>query len=170
MSVPVLGPALWQAAFVPGLAERQSDDFFEPARFPDWAARYRPQMVYRGFGRALLSTARAMATVDFDAVYARVGRLDLPVALIWGREDKTVPYALSERVRKAIPQAQFHPIERAGHLPHMERADVVSPLLLEFLRRSAGKPGRTPRIGAGTPGDRRPRAPRLTYGNSTILP
>ncbi len=80
-----------------------------------------------------------MATVDFAAVYARVGRLDLPVALIWGREDKTVPYALSERVRKAIPQAQFHTIERAGHLPHMERADVVNPLLLEFLRRSSAK-------------------------------
>jgi pimeloyl-ACP methyl ester carboxylesterase len=139
MRVPVLGPALWQAVFVPGLAERQREDFVEPARFPDWAARYRPQMTYRGFGRALLSTALALAAADFDAVYARVGRLDLPVALIWGREDTTVPYAPSERVRRAIPQARFHTIDRAGHLPHVERADVVNPLLLEFLRRSAGR-------------------------------
>ena len=28
-------------------------------------------------------------------------------------------------MQKAIPQAQFHPIEKAGHLPHMERTDVV---------------------------------------------
>ena len=64
----------------------------------------------------------------------RVGALGTPTLLIWGTEDKTVPIDLAPGVRKAIPQADYHPIERAGHLPHMERAQVVDSLLVKFLR------------------------------------
>ena len=45
-----------------------------------------------------------------------------------------MPIGEAAGVQKAIPQIQFHPIERAGHLPHMERTDVVNPLLIGFLR------------------------------------
>jgi pimeloyl-ACP methyl ester carboxylesterase len=50
----------------------------------------------------------------------------------------------ADGVRKAIPQAQYHPIERAGHLPLMERTDVVNPLLIGFLR-SVSRPDSMPR-------------------------
>ena len=60
--------------------------------------------------------------------------LKQPTCLIWGKQDSTVTIDHAEGVRKAIPQAQYHPIERAGHLPHMERGDVVNPLLIAFLR------------------------------------
>ena len=66
-------------------------------------------------------------------MYATVGKQSFPVALIWGVEDSTVSIALSRSVREAIPRIQFHPIERA-HLPHMERTDLVNPILLDFLR------------------------------------
>jgi pimeloyl-ACP methyl ester carboxylesterase len=49
-------------------------------------------------------------------------------------QDSTVTIDHADGVRKAIPQAQYHPIERAAHLPHMERTDVVNPLLVGFLR------------------------------------
>jgi len=45
-----------------------------------------------------------------------------------------VPIANAAQVRTAIPQAEFHAIPHAGHLPVMERTDVVNPLLLAFLR------------------------------------
>ncbi|MBS1241135.1 MAG: putative hydrolase, partial [Gemmatimonadetes bacterium] len=106
----------------------------EPARWPDWVGRYRVQMQYRGFGRALRSTRMQAATVKLDSLYATVGRQTFPVQLIWGVEDQTVPIGLSERVRQAIPRIAYHPIERAGHLPHMERTDAVNPILVGFLR------------------------------------
>lgn len=136
--VPLLGPVLWQALVVPGMAAGQLTDFVEPAKWPDWPERYRHQMQYHGFGRALLSTLNEGKDVAPDSVYAGAGRSGIPTLLVWGTEDSTVAITHAEGVRKAIPQAQYHPIERAGHLPHMERTDVVNPLLIEFLR-SAGR-------------------------------
>jgi pimeloyl-ACP methyl ester carboxylesterase len=138
MRAPVLGTALWQTLAVPSMAEGQSGDFLEPARWPDWADRYRVQMRYKGFGRALRSTIAALAADDVPEAYRRVGRLDTPVLLVWGTEDRVVPFALSDSVRRWIPRAEFHAVPRAGHLPHLERAEVVNPILVEFLRRAGG--------------------------------
>jgi len=131
---PLFGPMLWQTLVVPTMADGQLSDFVEPARWPDWTARYRDQMQYRGFGRALRSSLTGLSTVAVDSVYGRVGSSGIPVLLIWGKEDKTVPIEQAEIVRRAIPIAQYHPIDSAGHLPHMERGEVVNPLLIDFLR------------------------------------
>ena len=132
--LPLVGPVLWQTIAVPKMADGQLTDFVEPAKWPDWTTRYRDQMQYRGFGRALLSTLRESGGTVLDSVYARVGASGKPTLLLWGKEDSTVAITHAEGVRKAIPQAQYHPIDRAGHLPHMERTDVVNPLLITFLR------------------------------------
>jgi pimeloyl-ACP methyl ester carboxylesterase len=137
--IPFLGPVLWQTLAVPTMADGQLTDFVEPAKWPDWPGRYREQMQFRGFGRSLLSTLREGQGMVLDSVYARVGALGTPTLLIWGIEDSTVSIVNAPGVRKAIPQAQYHPIDRAGHLPHMERTDVVNPLLISFLR-SAARP------------------------------
>jgi pimeloyl-ACP methyl ester carboxylesterase len=143
--LPILGSILWQALVVPGMAEGQMPDFLEPEKWPDWPDRYRTQMRYRGFGRALRSSIMVTSGVSVDSVYATVGRQSFPVQLLWGEEDQTVPIALSEGVRRAIPRIQYHPIPRAGHLPHMERTDLVNPILLDFLHTTnsaAATPGR----------------------------
>ena len=132
--IPLLGPALWQAIAMPGMAAGQLGDFVEPSKWPDWADRYRVQMQYRGFGRALLRTRGARGDVPYDSLYFRVGALGTPTLLLWGKEDQTVRIEFADSVRRAIPQAQFHAIDHAGHLPHMERGDVVNPLLIGFLR------------------------------------
>jgi pimeloyl-ACP methyl ester carboxylesterase len=95
-------------------------------------------MQYRGFGRALLSTLREAEGQNTDSAYARVGASGIRTLLIWGVEDSTVAITNAAGVRKAIPQAQYYPIDRAGHLPHIERTDAVNPLLIGFLRRVAG--------------------------------
>jgi len=134
MTLPVLGPVLWQGLAVPTMANGQSSDFVEPAKWPDWADRYRVQMQFTGFGRALLRTRLAGRTIAFDSLYTVTGKAGKPTLLIWGMEDKTVPIVNAEQVRNAIPQAEFHAIEHAGHLPHMERTDVVNPLLIGWLK------------------------------------
>jgi pimeloyl-ACP methyl ester carboxylesterase len=50
-------------------------------------------------------------------------RIDVPVKLIWGREDRILPVQFLEHFRKLMPKAQAHVIEGAGHLPHVEKAD-----------------------------------------------
>jgi pimeloyl-ACP methyl ester carboxylesterase len=130
---PLAGPYLWQTLAVPGMAAGQASDFVDPSRFPDWADRYREQTRYRGFGRALLSHRRLRLGMTLDSVYQHVGKLTVPVLLIWGTSDKTVPFERSASVRKAIPTAEFHAIEGAAHLPILEQAQRTDSILVAFL-------------------------------------
>lgn len=133
--IPVIGSYLWQVLAVPTMAEGQTGDLLEPTRFPGWADRYRPQTRIKGFGHALLSTRRATAGVSMDSVYRTVAAAGIPVLLLWGRADHTVDFAKSASVRQAIPTAEFHPIDRAAHLPILEQAPLADSLILDFLAR-----------------------------------
>lgn len=93
------------------------------------------QMKYRGFKRALLSTLRSGIQTGALEAYKQVGRLQHPAMLIWGREDQTAPYELSQTVIESIPRIEFHAIDEAAHIPHYERPVVVNPLILDFLTR-----------------------------------
>ena len=117
-----------------GWAEGQLTDFLEPSRFPDWAARYRVQMEYKGFRRGRLSDLKANAETDLRPVLAEVGKHARPVLVIWGRQDPTVPFARSESVLAALPAAKFVPVDSAGHLPQWERPAVTHAALFAFLR------------------------------------
>jgi len=132
---PVVGPYVFQTLGVPKMADGQATDFIQPARFPDWADRYRPQTRIRGFGHALLSTRRTLVGMSMDSVYRTVARANIPVLLLWGTSDKTVPFERNASVRAAIPSAEFHPIEGAAHLPILERAAFTDSLMLSFLDR-----------------------------------
>ena len=134
LKAPVVGPWIFQTLRVPGMAEGQSSDFLHPERYPTWADQYRPQMRYRGFGRALLRTVHTLSETNFDSLYARAGRTSVPVLLIWGEQDQTVPIALSAVARRNIPQLEYFPVDSAGHLPHIEQSAIVHARLLAFLR------------------------------------
>ena len=138
LKVPFVGAYIWQVSQVPGMADNQASDFLHPERFPNWAELYRPQMRYRGFGRALLRSAETNSRTDFAALYARVAETGVPVLLVWGRQDQTVKFELSDVVRRNIPAVEFFPVDSAGHLPHMEQAPLVNARLLAFL---AAHPG-----------------------------
>ncbi|NOT06826.1 MAG: alpha/beta hydrolase [Gemmatimonadales bacterium] len=133
LRLPWIGSWVWQTLRVPKMAEGQSSDFLHPEHYPTWADQYRPQMRYRGFGRALLSSAMTASRLDFDALYAGAAKTGVPVMLIWGKEDRTVPFELSLVVRRNIPGLEFLAVDSAGHLPHIEQAQLVNARLAAFL-------------------------------------
>lgn len=116
-----------------GLVKSIASDFFNREIIEEFQAKYRVQMRYQGFIRAILSTVRNGMLDSFLETYQRVGKLNKPTLLIWGRNDTTVPFADSELLRTAIPQAQFHVIENSSHIPHYEKPEEVNPILQQFL-------------------------------------
>ena len=110
-------------------------DFYDPKLVDHFIEKFRIQIQYNGFKRALLSSVRNNMLGSFVRSYENVGRLDKPVQLFWGRDDTTVPFEHSGDLCAAIPNAEFHIIENCGHIPHYEKPDVVNPILLDFLRR-----------------------------------
>jgi pimeloyl-ACP methyl ester carboxylesterase len=55
------------------------------------------------------------------------------VLLIWGKADQDTPIELSEKIMAAVPQAEFHVIDDAAHIPHYEHPEIVNPMVLRFL-------------------------------------
>jgi pimeloyl-ACP methyl ester carboxylesterase len=133
MHWPVVGEWLFQTTQVPGMADGQSGDFLHPERFPDWPDRYRSQMQFKGFGRALLRSIYTSERTNFDSLYAAAGRTGVPTLLVWGRQDPVVPFDKSSVILGGIPKTTFVPVDSSGHLPHMEQAPIVARAMLEFL-------------------------------------
>jgi pimeloyl-ACP methyl ester carboxylesterase len=134
MAWPGVGEYAFRAWYLPSLAANQTGDFPHPERMADWPARFVPQMRYDGFGRAILSTIRTMATKSSVPDFEAVGKSGIPVQLVWGERDTTVPYAQHADVQRAIPQAQFVSLPGIGHLSVVEDPAAVHPKLVEFLR------------------------------------
>jgi len=133
-ALPFLGEFIIGLLGSVGMVRTIAADLFNKDHVKDFQAKYIVQMQYKGFKRAILSTIRNHMLGSFLDVYKRIGKIDKPVLLFWGRKDTTVPFKHSDMLRAAMPNAQFHAIENCGHIPHYERPDEVNPILLEFLR------------------------------------
>lgn len=118
----------------------QASDFLHPELHPDWDARFARVMRIKGSRRAIIAHRIAAASLDQRPELEALGKSARPVMIVWGRQDRVVPFARSEALRRALPRAEFLPVESAGHLPHIEQPAVVTPAIIAFLRR-AGEQG-----------------------------
>lgn len=144
--MPVIGPWFMQTFLLPNAADGQPADFLHPEQFPGWADRFRPQTTFYGIGRAIRRQRLASAATDYDALYSAVGKSGIPVLLVWGKQDRVVPFANAEIVRRAIPSAEFLAVDSAGHLPAMEQSSLVHARMKAFLAAHGGGSG----VAAGT--------------------
>ena len=60
-------------------------------------------------------------------------RLDIPLMLVWGRQDRVLPVSHAYRAQEVVPNAQLHILDRCGHWPHMEKASEFNSLAMRFL-------------------------------------
>jgi len=54
--------------------------------------------------------------------------------IIWGKNDKFFPVKDGEDASLIIPNARFHSINNAGHLPLMDQPEAFNKALMEFLK------------------------------------
>jgi len=139
LMVPLLGECI-MSLFGDRFLANQGGDFYHPEKFPDYASRFYPQLQYKGFKNAILSTMRYMVRKDIEAPYRRVGQQPKrPALLFWGRQDQVIPYSLSENVQEMIPYIELVTVEECGHLPQYERPEILNPILIEFLSHTEQK-------------------------------
>jgi pimeloyl-ACP methyl ester carboxylesterase len=60
-------------------------------------------------------------------------RIDVPVAMIWGRQDRVMPFRYAERASAAYGW-RLYPIEDAGHVPFVEQPVAFVEALREALQ------------------------------------
>jgi len=102
----------------------------DPASIPPTQAR---MMV--GASASAQRTAAALAAVTGSDLGARLRELTVPLGVIWGERDRTVPLRHADVIREARPDAEITVIERAGHVVMVERPDAFVAALDELLQR-----------------------------------
>jgi pimeloyl-ACP methyl ester carboxylesterase len=58
---------------------------------------------------------------------------DVPILIVWGREDKANPLRLGQDMHRILKSSQLEVIDNAGHVPNYEFSDVFNRLALDFL-------------------------------------
>ena len=71
-------------------------------------------------------------TMTDPTLLTRLGKLDLPVHVLWGESDRIVPPGNGRALAAAIPHARFTLLPRVGHLPQLESPEDVVRLLTEL--------------------------------------
>ncbi|MEY2644456.1 MAG: hypothetical protein RLZZ611_1105 [Cyanobacteriota bacterium] len=88
-----------------------------------------------GAARALRAMSIGMALRPRAATAAALlERMEQPLLVLWGGEDRLVPVRISERLRAHKPDLELSLLPRLGHCPHDERPALFNQRVLHWLR------------------------------------
>ncbi len=124
------------------LAQRNLGSLVHPSTANDVRVEL-VQMSVRVGAKTYMRQNRAVtARGDLRKVLPKVA---VPTAVIVGQEDQMTPVALSQEIHALTPGSIFHIIPDCGHLPPIEKPDILAALLRTLLaRRSAPDPVHDP--------------------------
>jgi pimeloyl-ACP methyl ester carboxylesterase len=78
---------------------------------------------------------------------ARLYRVDVPTMVIWGESDTFAPVGYGRQLAKALPNASFEIIGKAGHFPHIEQATDLASRIERFAVSLKSKTGAGKKMG-----------------------
>lgn len=88
------------------------------------------------------ATLTMMANWDLNPLVRDMPRLETPLTLVAGANDKAVPPADAEQAAKIVPQGRAVSIPNTGHLTHEEQPGKIAQLLMEAMAPAAGAAGK----------------------------
>ena len=62
-------------------------------------------------------------------------RIDVPVKIIWGEQDKILPVGFLKEYKRLLPKAEIDIFKDCGHLPHAEKAEQFCESVVRFACR-----------------------------------
>ncbi len=83
-------------------------------------------------GKAIRIIATAKSAVRHN-LSDKLHQIKSPTCLIWGDHDTITPPFVGEKFQELIKNSTLHLVEKCGHAPMMERADVFNDILGAFL-------------------------------------
>ncbi|MEO9277856.1 MAG: alpha/beta hydrolase [Nitrososphaera sp.] len=63
----------------------------------------------------------------------KLGKIKIPTLLIWGKEDKLIPFEYSEKFASSINNCILVPMEGCGHSAYVEEPERLSKIIIDFL-------------------------------------
>jgi pimeloyl-ACP methyl ester carboxylesterase len=113
--------------------ERHRRTFFDPARaLPDYAALGDDELTAIARDRSATALYGWRPYMHDPGLRQWLHRVRVPALVLWGDSDGIVPPGYGEKLRAALPDAQFEKIAQAGHYPQIERPDAVAAAIERF--------------------------------------
>ncbi|KAL8840267.1 MAG: hypothetical protein Q9176_003959 [Flavoplaca citrina] len=82
----------------------------------------------------VLKQASMRVSEDVEVEYHKVGESGLPVRIIWGKQDKWVPYERAEKLKNLIgAKSEVVLVEDAGHLIQLDQPERLIAEIVTFL-------------------------------------
>jgi pimeloyl-ACP methyl ester carboxylesterase len=126
---------LFQARGARLLLADAARDIHNPEMQKQYLASFEEPTRYRGYRRSVLSMLRHLDSQAAVSAYERLGQHGTAILLFWARGDERSPYEDYQVALRLMPKAIYYTIRDTGHALHYERADLVNPVLIHFLRR-----------------------------------
>lgn len=80
-----------------------------------------------------LAAIRAKIQSGAFPVEDKLGRIDVPVLLIWGENDEVIPIAAGQKMHSAIKSSSIRVLENCGHVPQEEEPERVIAEIKKFI-------------------------------------
>lgn len=119
------------------LSRKMGELFYNPAehmREADLERAHR-ELSDRGNARAMVKLSRSARR---DHLGARMPQMQMPVLLIWGKQDIVTPPEAAEQFERLIPDTRIVWFDDCGHVPMVECADAFAEALLRFADELSG--------------------------------
>jgi pimeloyl-ACP methyl ester carboxylesterase len=136
---------------------RQGMEFFDAAALEQESPEFAAELARRhdphhhpGYWRELVGQVRANVEAELVWTEDDLRRIPVPTLLIMGEADFTLSLEQMLEMRRSIPTSEMLILNHAGmdgldnHRVQFTRADVVGPVILDFLDRHAGTAAFTP--------------------------
>jgi len=82
---------------------------------------------------ALACSAAFIWPIPDKGLTRRIHRVKAPGLIIWGKQDGLVPPIYADDFKTLLPNSEILTVDKAAHVPQLERQDVVSPAVIKFL-------------------------------------
>ena len=82
---------------------------------------------------AMGSTGKFIWPIPDKGLKKRMHRIEASTLLVWGDDDRVVPFAYADEFARRLPGARVEVVKGAGHAPHLERPESAARLVQAFL-------------------------------------
>ncbi len=107
---------------------------FDKKKHKGFAKWFSAPLAIKGSKRALLSTLRNFMLENHVPHFKRLNNLEMKKLMLWGKEDRVLPFEYGKQMHALVPNARFEVFEKCGHVPQFEEPDKFNALALEFLQ------------------------------------
>lgn len=137
-SAPVLGNLLFDIIGGKTLLKKCASELkYVPQEEIDYYMRsFADSAKYKGMEKCTLSSLRhtILNTTTATEGYKSVHRQNIPMLVIWGTDDRTMPYYQIERMKEICPHAQYETFEGSGHVFLFDEGERTMNTVVPFLK------------------------------------